>query len=57
MSREPAFATMALDRISEANRAMTVPLPLGRMHPMMNATFPAVRDDALDAAGMSYAAA
>ena len=48
---------MALDAISEANRAVTVPVAPAVMVPRMSAMFPVVFAlDAFDAAGNSYAA-
>lgn len=48
---------MAELAISEANLAMTTPLPDGLMTPHIVATFPVAREVAFDAAGVSYAVA
>ena len=55
--KEPAFAVMALLAISEANRPITLPLAAGVKMPSMIARLPAVRELALEAAGMLYATA
>lgn len=49
----PALATMAELRISEANRAITVPFALGVIVPHRVATLPVVSELAFDAAGRS----